>query len=460
VKRRQFLRTLGLAGGTALVMPGLFTQAQTPPGPPKRFIMLTTGFGWTYDTWKLRVGGKSEDKSWQLDLTKLKEEEFSRAMAPLFPHRKRLLALDGLSLATAELDVDGDRHQKGWLNAWTGDFAYMGGSGFAARSASLDQLIARHIRRKDRLPSLELAIQTDARNVNHAGFNLQMPMERSPVKVWERLFGPSLAPDPLLKRQKSVLDFAHAEFKALAPKLAADDQKRLLQHYDLVSDLEKRITGMSQASCKGAPPKPDGLSGYDRTFDAFVDLVGMAFACDLTRVASISLGDLPTKDFGWDHVNDATHKGFAHEVFNSPTAYEAMTDYTKKHAQQLARLISKLESLKEADGSSVMDNTLIIWGSETADGWHGYLDYTPLIVGGSWHFKTGRYLYWPHETPISLLSARAASGYTQRCGKPHQHLLVSALQAMGIKNNKVGIGRIQNKKGEGVDCTGPLPDLT
>ncbi len=49
-----------------------------------------------------------------------------------------------------------------------------------------------------------------------------------------------------------------------------------------------------------------------------------------------------------------------------------------------------------------MDNTLIVWGSELGDGWHGYRNYCPVIIGGSWAFNTGRYMYWPHETPVEM----------------------------------------------------------
>ena len=31
-------------------------------------------------------------------------------------------------------------------------------------------------------------------------------------------------------------------------------------------------------------------------------------------------------------------------------------------------------------------------------------NYCPVIIGGSWHFNTGRYLYWPHEPAIEVLS--------------------------------------------------------
>lgn len=458
MNRRQFLTALGLTGA-ALTFPSLRKAQSEPSTIPKRFIMISSTFGWTYDTWKMRTGGKTDDTFWELDLRNIDQKDWSKPLAPFFPHRERLLALDGISLATAELDVDGDRHPKGWLQAWTGNWAYLDGSRYSAQTPSIDQLIARHLAREDRLPSIEMSVYGNPRTVNHAGWNLGLPMQSSPVEMWQRLFGAAQSPDPLVARQKSVLDFATAEHKALASKLNGDDRKRLDRHYELVRNLERRITGMSQAQCQAAP-KPSQTGTFDETFEAFMDMTAAAFSCDLTRVASFSLGEIPPSEFGWSHVTDATHKGLAHEIYNSAIAHEAMTDYIVKHAQQIALLVEKLSSIKEADGSSLMDHTMIVWGSENADGWHGYLNYTPVILGGNWHFKTGRYIHWPHETPVELLHGAAPSSRVQRCGKPHQHLLVSLAQAMGMKVDKVGIDHFQSKQGDKVICSGPLPNLT
>ena len=49
-----------------------------------------------------------------------------------------------------------------------------------------------------------------------------------------------------------------------------------------------------------------------------------------------------------------------------------MADYLTMHMAQLARLVDKLSAMPDVDGRSVMDNTLIVSGSELANGWHGY----------------------------------------------------------------------------------------
>ena len=72
---------------------------------------------------------------------------------------------------------------------------------------------------------------------------------------------------------------------------------------------------------------------------------------------------------------------------------------------------------------------------ELGDGWHGYRHYCPVLIGGSWAFKTGRYMYWPHTTPAEMRvpSQILAGGTTRLSGIPHQRLLVSVAGAMGLE---------------------------
>jgi len=275
--------------------------------------------------------------------------------------------------------------------------------------------------------------------------------------VWQRLFGPSVSPDPLTARRKGAIDYAYNEYSVLAPRLGAEQRTKLDAHFDLLNRLSHRIEGMASLSCAQTPAPVMSQPSYDDRFDVFSDLVSAAFACDVTRVASLSLGEMPTANFGADNITDDVHKGLAHGIYDSEIKHQAMADYLTMHMAQLSRLISKLESIPDTDGRSVMDNTLIVSGSELADGWHGYEHYCPLIIGGDWHFKTGRYMHWPHETPIRILSR---TGYVEQSGKPHQHLLVSIAQAMGLSDEHIGMKQVQSQNGDIIKLSGPLPGLT
>ena len=171
---------------------------------------------------------------------------------------------------------------------------------------------------------------------------------------------------------------------------------------------------------------------------------------------------MPTAEFGADHISDKVHKGIAHYIHEDVRKHDAMTNYAAYHGQQVARLVSTLESIPDAGGGSLMDNTLIVWGSELGDGWHGYRNYCPVLIGGSWAFDTGRYMYWPHETPAQMrVPAQVApGGVTQFAGVPHQHLLVSIARAMGLDVNHVGLHHASGQRGDYISLAGPLAGLT
>ena len=463
LNRRRFLSALGLTGATTAVLPSMLTRrALAGSTAPKRLIILSTAHGTVYDGWKMRQGSEDDGRAWEFDLAGMDADEFSHALQPLHEHRSRLLVQDGLAMISAEKDIPGYRHEKGWIHAWTGGQVYFTGSDLFATTPSLDQIVAAELARADRLPSLELGIG-DYRPISHAGLAQQLPMETDPARVFDRIFGLSTSTDPLIKAQDSVLDFARAEHDAISSRLSSSDRERLLTHYELVRQLEQRIAGLSAAECSHGIDRTalaSTAAGYTELFISMTELIAAAFSCDMTRVVSLSLGDLPSEDFGWgDYLSGDAHNDFAHRIFADQSAADAMTDYTRMHAEQLAYLIGVLESIPDAGGGSLMDSTLIVWASEMGDGWHGYDRHCCLTVGGSWHFRPGRYLHYPDDTDVAIYSGRLG-GEQSTCGKPHQHLLISVANAMGVDIDSVGDTEVTNRAGTRVSLTGALEGMT
>lgn len=460
--RRRFLSALGLAGAGAAVAPGLARRAFAGGGSPKRLIVLSTGHGTVYDGWKMRPGGRPDGAIWESTLAGLSAAQFSRALAPLHAYRDRLTIFDGLSLATAERDLPGYRHEKGWIHAWTGAPVYFTGADLFSTTPSLDQLVARRISRADRLTSLELQV-AEGRPICHGGRAQQLPLEDDPQRAFDRVFGLSTASDPLAAAQGSVLDFARAEHTAIRGTLGKGDRSRLDTHFQLVRQLEKRVQGLTNATCPDMPERASmSVSGeaYDQTFRAMAETIVAAFSCDFTRVATLSMGDIPSEDFGWgQYLSGDAHNDFAHRIHVDPRSAEAMTDYTAHHAGQLAELIALLEAIPDADGGSLMDHTLIVWGSEMGDGWHGFHHWCALTAGGQWAWDTGRYLHFPDETTSPFSLAVPEGGFSRGAGLPHQHLLVSVANAMGLDVDSVGLAEQRTKSGERVALTGGVPGL-
>jgi hypothetical protein len=467
ISRRHFMRLAGLSGIAVRFhgLPGSARRAFAHTDTPvRRLIVVSHCHGWPYETWKLRADGLPDDQPWTLDLATLAERDFSAALAPLYPHRRRLLALDGLSLATAELDADGNRHDRGWVHAWTGNVADFSGTDTRTTSMSLDQLVAGHVARPDRLRSLELSVDAAleaGRPIAYGPSGIRLPAENTPMRAWERVFGPAAGETPGAG-PRAALDYAYREYRELAPGLGAGERARLDTHFGLLRSLGARLDGLAAIACE-IPARPSAsFDLYDRRFDAFAEIIAAALACDITRVVTLSLGEMPTAEFGADHVSDKVHKGIAHYIYDDPAKYRAMTGYLVHHSRQVARLVATLEAIPDAGGGSLMDNTLIVWGSELGDGWHGYRHYCPVLIGGSWAFKGGRYLYWPHRTPIELLVPAMVSvgGRTRFSGLPHQKLLVSVARAMGLDVDHVGLEHVRGQRGDFIAVNGPLEGLT
>lgn len=465
ITRRRLLRLGGLSALGAGWPRGVLGALAEDAAPPRRLVVVSHCHGWPYAAWRMRPPGASEARPWSLDLTTLARDEWSAPLAPLHAHRRRLLVLDGLSLATAELDAGGNRHDRGWIHAWTGNNADFSARDSRSTSASLDQLVAARVARPDRLPSLELSVDAAleaGRPIAYHPGGVRLPAENTPLGAWERVFGAASSGDAVGARRRAALDFAYREYRARAGRFDALGRARVESHFALVDRLGRRIESLAALACE-APPRPAAaFERYDRRFDAFTDVVAAAFGCDVTRVVSLSLGEMPTAEFGADHISDKVHKGIAHYIHEDPARHAAMAAYVRRHAEQVARLVRALEAVPDAGGGSVMDNTLIVWGSELGDGWHGYSRYNPVLVGGSWAFRTGRYLYRPHETPVRMrVPPRAApGGRTRFAGAPHQRLLVSVARAMGLDVDHVGLRRARGQDGDFVDLSGPLDGLT
>lgn len=457
--RRQFLSALGL-GSAALatgIRPAWSQDAGT--GAIKRLVIVSNGHGNVHGHWRIPFEGRPTDRLWDASLVDLPEDRWSPVLRPLYPFRRKLLAIDGLSLSSAELDLAGYRHEKGWVHAWTGDWGYFTGSDLLAAGPSLDQLVARHVARPDRLASLELQVE-EGRPVCHAGQAQPLPLEGDPLRVYRRLFGGTSEDDLDPARRNAALDFAAAEAEALRPRLGAEDRQRLEAHFTLVRELGARIRGLAEARCEtdgDLEGRVAGTRGYAETYTAMVELVRAAFACDLTRVVTLSLGDLTPESLPFRPVSGSVHDSWAHQLYTDPEAERGMTAYMAVHAQQVAQLAAALDSVPDPQGGTLLDHTLIAWGSEMGDGWHGYERYCVSLLGGTWHFQPGRYVHHPERvSPIQLVGPTGEV----RGGTPHQHVLVSLAQAMGLDTDHVGLAEVQARTGERIVLRGPLDGLT
>jgi Protein of unknown function (DUF1552) len=443
ISRRNLLRA---ASGAALALPLLpslrATARAQAVAPPKRFVTMYTPNGVIHEGW------------WPTDVKSETDFKLSSSHEPLASYQDRLLILGGLEMKVATAaDGPGGPHQRGigglFTNTQLGQGLFVDGCGRTAGWAtgiSIDQRIAGVIGAGSSKGSLQLGVRATENDVqgriSYAAAGMPLPPLATPLEVYKSVFQdflpPAVTPDQdaakaLLTERRSVLDAVASEFGALDARLSAQDRQTLDAHLTLIRDVERRLSlGIGDCTKPAEPGVLDPVSETDMPTIANLelDLLAVAFACDLTRVASFEISTALNRiRYPWVNSLGEGH-ALSHSGVADPDAKAQLLARQNWHSSLIARLFDRLALISEGDGS-VLDNTLLFWGNEVSMGTTHSHDNMPFVVaGGKWAFRTGRYV--------------------QYMGNSHGDLLVSLLNAMDVPDTTFGDARF---------CTGPLSGL-
>ncbi len=441
MNRRTFLRA---AGGAALALPlmdSLGARAADTKVYPKRLVLFYNPNGTVRDEWLPK------------NVTSETEFELGRILSPLSDHKQRLVVFNGIhSLVAKRSDNNGGPHQRGIGALFTGQTlgtgSFVDGCGSHAGWAngiSVDQAVANAIGLDTPYKSLELGVRASDNDVqgriSYAGPGQPLPPTNDPAQVYDRLFGMSarepLDPNDPSDARQSVLDTVKEQFELLQPRLSSDDRAKLEAHLELVRDVERRLNISSGGTTCPLPSPPPELDPSSETDMALVsrthlDLLAAAFACDLTRVASVQYST------GFNKIRypwlDSLKEGHAlsHTGPSDTASQEELVKRAAWHAGELAYFLDRLAEIPEGDGS-VLDNTLVLWGNEISQGNTHSLDNIPYLIAGSagGAIETGRYL--------------------EAGSKNNNDLLLSVLHAFDVDADTFG---------HPDHCTGPLSGLS
>lgn len=378
--------------------------------------------------------------------------------APLEPLRKKLLILSGVNMESCKPAINGigDLHSVGMSQMLTGikyiqDEKYIKFNNRAAGFAggiSVDQHIAKRVGHLTRFPSLEFGVLTTSDYGVHpfsrmisAGPNQPVPPEDVPATMFKRIFtdGSVTADtgmDKVRAQRLSILDFVRDDFTRLQPRLGASDRQKLDQHLTAVRDLESRlnrpvIAPSSNLACMNATFAPNGdpqaKANFPVTGKQQMDLLALALKCDVTRVASLQ--------WSWARstlVHTWTGSSKSHHDMSHFGATAELTAVNTWYSQQAAYFAQALDAAVEADGSTILDNSVVYYCSEVNWGYtHSFDDIRAFFLGTcGGALRTGQYM---------ALSKQ-----------PHQKLLVTLMNAMGVNENQFG---------DATYGTGPLPGV-
>jgi len=443
-------RTVLRGAGAMLALPFLeswATQVARAAGepakvrPPLRLGICTVTGGTVLESWRMKEAGQFTDK-------------LPSILRPLDFAKKDLLLVTGLAHTGDSENLNGHencafKHLTGAVKA-----GKVGGKPFAG--ISVDQAAARVVGERTFLPSLEFGLSNHETQYSFRSSDEPVPYEADPRLVFERMFRGRTPVVPNWQRRaaatagqavrnsaatdsydRSVVDSVSAEAKTLRGKLGSADREKLDQYLDSVRSVETRIDRFeallrleaedlkNPGPSKLVSPK---LPGKEQPFYKFrdqvhrdpekhgeyirmmSDLMVMAFQTDSTRVATLAIGSDEASfpgvvTVGYEtHCHTLEHQGNAFRPEDAdPIAREACRQIHAWYTSLFAETIRKMKAIDEG-GSTLMDNTLMLYTSYMADGGHGTEEYPVLLVGNAQGtLKTGRQIAAPKKTPVSNL---------------------------------------------------------
>jgi hypothetical protein len=221
-----------------------------------------------------------------------------------------------------------------------------------------------------------------------------------------------------MARKKSVLDHVMEDIGVLNRRVGSVDKARLDEHLTSIHEVE-RILAAAPATVGAGCAQPEPILGDPTTYTdgfrgtgsaiagarakIFLRLFATAFKCDLTRYASFALSNgfndryFPELGGGTVFHHQITHNG---KYGPNPDIEPKIISF---FASLLAYLLDQLKSSTEGAGT-LLDNCLIYYGSEMAEGWHTNNNMPVVLAGrGGGQVVTGRHLAYPNPTPLAKL---------------------------------------------------------
>ncbi len=383
LSRRQVIK----GGCAALALPLL--EAMIPRStraaetrPHARMVFVYFASGVANEEWYPRDTGK--------------KYTLSPTLRALEPHRDEITILSGLR---HEYDFNGHSAADTWLTADNPE---------GANSISIDQMVAPHLGRDVRFPSLQLSERsgTGAKRLTHTlSFNERgtpLPAQADPRQIFNRLF---VAPDAAsiaeaerrLASRRSILDDLQAEVAARRRSRGSGDSQRLTEYLESIREVEQAIAREESWLRK---PKPEAdaafLEAKRGRIPIMYELIHLALKTDSTRVVTY----LSSREI--TRVHEDTHHG------GNPEKLAKVAASDRQQVGHFAEFLTRLKKTPDT-GGNLLDNTMIVFGSgmnngegfSNGTGSHGVRKIPLLFAGGrNFGIRNGQHLMFPDDRTL------------------------------------------------------------
>ena len=432
LSRRAFLGGAGVVLGLPLLdAMAPRTVSAGPVAVPKRLLAFYVPCGIHMRAWTPTAFGSSFD--------------LSPILAPLAKVKSKINVLTGLQNLLARPDGPGD-HASGTGSFLTCQHPFKTSGSGIKNGVSVDQVAAAALKKFTRVPSMQIGIDGGdgigdcdsgyscayARNISWQSATQPLDKTTSPNVVFDQIFAGFDAKAAASERARrlayktSVLDYVLDDANRLSGKLGKTDQRKLSEYMDGVRALEKRLS--APAPTCDQPPAPGTVTDYRQQVKLMSDLMVLAFKCDATRAISFMLGNAGSnRTYPFLGIDQGHHQISHHD--DNPVNFDMLQKIDTWEIQQLAYLLEQMDAVTEANGMTILDNSLVFFSSEIEDG-NSHAHYNlPVVLAGraGGAIAGGRHLAAP-KLPLA-------------------NMFVSMLNALDVPTTSFG------------DSTGPLSAL-
>lgn len=411
-------RTFLLGTGVSLGLPWLECMADSdvpqPPSQPRRFAAMYFGFGVSLPDqagdqamWRWFPNGEGRDF------------EFTETLSPLECQRDNLTILGGLSHLNGRKMGAHD----------TGDTFLTGAflnNRYLRNTMSVDQVAASAFHDQTRFSSLVLSTDggvgepTRSSTLSYNDKGRPLPALNQPQQIFDRFFGAGdadlIARRRRLKSAAGMLDRVLEDSRSLRRRLGTQDRDKFDEYLASVRQIEQRVARSQQWLEIPRPELRDEerdmlhLESDDSAPKNFIrtmyDLIYLAFRTDSTRVATYqitNMADASSKAGKFPQLQgfkDSLHT-LAH-AWNKPEGAVKLGEWDRFMASQLSYFLDRLALAEEGSGS-ILDNSLILYGSSNSQT-HNNNNYPLVLAGGrQLGLRHGRYLKFAENVPMSNL---------------------------------------------------------
>lgn len=457
VSRRTFLR----GAGACVALPWLeslagaagASKAAANVKPPIRMGIFTVTGGTVKESWIPTATGALE--------------KLPSILRPLEAHKSEVLVLSGLSQSGRSEGLNA--HQSCAYMHLTGADKVTSVHGkpvtlvvnddkTTSIAESVDQRAARLMKDKALLSSLEIGYTEGETLYSYRANGSNVAFEKDPRFVFERMFKGRTPIAPNWERRlaalaekprdlkvpdsydKQVVDLVLDDAKRLNKRLGTADKHKLGDYLAAIDSIEQRISHVQNrlaiealdladpgpshvelpksmpADAKAANKLIQLIGRNPAVHGEYIKLIGdlmvLAFQTDTTRVCTIGAGSdgalfpgVVTVGYEY-HMHTLEHQGNAARVEDAdPISREGCRQVHAWYTQLFAHVVERMRNIDEG-GSTLLDNSMLLYTSYMADGGHGTKDYPVLLAGrAGGTLKPGRHVAYQKDTPVANLYA-------------------------------------------------------